>query len=46
MDDTNNESGYEHMNRENNIAATDKGKKVIIERLIKETSKPPVFTWC
>ena len=46
MDDTNNESGYEHMNRENNVAATDKGKKVIIERLIKETSKPPVFTWC
>ncbi|CAX44823.1 PI4-kinase, putative [Candida dubliniensis CD36] len=45
FDDTN-ESGYEHMNRENNVAATDKGKKVIIERLIKETSKPPVFTWC
>lgn len=23
-----------------------KGKRVIIERLIKETSNPPVFTWC
>ena len=31
MDDTNNESGYEHMNRENNVAATDKGKKLLLK---------------
>lgn len=27
-------------------SSTKKGKRVVIERLIKETSKPPLFTWC
>ncbi|CAI5757820.1 unnamed protein product [Candida verbasci] len=41
------ESGYERISRTNpDSNATTQHKKVIIERLVKETSKPPVFTWC
>ncbi|KAG7661036.1 LSB6 [[Candida] subhashii] len=42
-----NESGYEHIIRDVRTGDRAPGsKRVIIERLVKETSKPPVFTWC
>ncbi|KAI5955422.1 lsb6 [Candida margitis] len=42
------ESGYSRMN---NLAVdapppSEKGARVVIERLVKENSNPPVFTWC
>ncbi|EGW35303.1 uncharacterized protein SPAPADRAFT_146401 [Spathaspora passalidarum NRRL Y-27907] len=43
-DDVANGSGYEHINRDSGVNATG-NRRVIIERLVKETSRPPVFTW-
>ena len=39
------ESGYSRINRTVE-ASPERGTKVVIERLVKEHSKPPVFTWC
>ncbi|KAI3407168.2 LSB6 [Candida oxycetoniae] len=40
-----NESGYERINRETEPLPK-QGSRVVIERIVRETSKPPVFTWC
>ncbi|KAI5966380.1 LSB6 [Candida pseudojiufengensis] len=39
------ESGFERMNKQ--LPSPErKGRKVIMERIVKEHSNPPVFTWC
>ncbi|KAI5958292.1 LSB6 [Candida theae] len=39
------ESGYSRINRTVETSPA-KGAKVVIERLVREDSRPPVFTWC
>ncbi|CCG22196.1 Type II phosphatidylinositol 4-kinase [Candida orthopsilosis Co 90-125] len=40
------ESGYSRINSVHGEAPPEIGTKVVIERLVKEHSNPPVFTWC
>lgn len=40
------ESGYSRINSVPDEAPPERGTKVVIERLVKEHSNPPVFTWC
>ncbi|KAI5953715.1 LSB6 [Candida jiufengensis] len=39
------ESGYERINKQLQ-SPENRGTKVVIERIVKEQSRPPVFTWC
>ncbi|CAK9682799.1 unnamed protein product [Candida parapsilosis] len=40
------ESGYSRIDSVNDDDPPESGTKVVIERLVKEHSNPPVFTWC